>query len=59
MNGALLLILLFLIRYVLLSLVGKRASTKASFFTPMQGLEKACTGFIKEALWELLSICFS
>lgn len=41
MNGALLLIPLFLIRYVLLSLFGKRASTRASFFTPMQGLEKS------------------
>lgn len=41
MNGALLSIPLFLIRYVLLSLFGKRASTRASFFTPMQGLEKS------------------
>lgn len=40
MNGALLLIPLFLIRYLLLSLFGKRASTRASFFAPMQGVEK-------------------
>lgn len=40
MNGALLLIPLVFIRYILLSLFGKRASARAAFFTLMQGLEK-------------------
>ena len=40
MNGAVLLIPLFLIRYGLLSLINKSALPKAAFFPPMQGVEK-------------------